>query len=92
MFQDDDGERDVTTYTVLILEKSSVQITELNPDTTYIFKVQALSPEGTAGSFSMEQEFHTLPSGTVQLFPNPLKCLSEMFDLLKHPSLRFLCS
>uniref|UniRef100_A0A8C7XVR4 receptor protein-tyrosine kinase n=1 Tax=Oryzias sinensis TaxID=183150 RepID=A0A8C7XVR4_9TELE len=56
-----EGERDVTTYTVRILDKSFVQITDLTPDTPYIFKVQALSPEGTPGSFSTEHEFHTSP-------------------------------
>uniref|UniRef100_A0A3Q1GD97 receptor protein-tyrosine kinase n=1 Tax=Acanthochromis polyacanthus TaxID=80966 RepID=A0A3Q1GD97_9TELE len=57
--KDDDSERDVTTYTVLILEKNSVQINDLTPDTTYMFRVQALSPEGNPGTYSVEQEFHT---------------------------------
>ncbi|XP_068449953.1 ephrin type-A receptor 2a [Clinocottus analis] len=59
--KDDEGERDVTTYTVLILEKSSVQINELTPDTSYMFRVQALSPEGNPGSYSGEHEFLTSP-------------------------------
>ncbi|TKS71303.1 Ephrin type-A receptor 2 [Collichthys lucidus] len=59
--KDDDGERDVTTYTVLILEKCSVQINDLIPDTTYMFRVQAMSPEGNQGSYSVEHEFHTSP-------------------------------
>lgn len=53
----------VTTYTVLVLEKDSVQISELSPSTVYLFKVQALSPEGNSGSYSLEQEFSTLPQG-----------------------------
>ncbi|XP_029007519.1 ephrin type-A receptor 2a [Betta splendens] len=57
--KDADGERDVTTYTVLILDKSSVQISDLSPDTTYVFRVQALGPEGNPGSYSAEHEFHT---------------------------------
>ncbi|XP_071374053.1 ephrin type-A receptor 2a isoform X1 [Centroberyx affinis] len=57
--KDDDNERDVTTYTVLVLEKSSVQINDLSPDTTYMFRVQALSPEGNPGSYSVEHEFQT---------------------------------
>ncbi|KAF7668510.1 hypothetical protein LDENG_00006960 [Lucifuga dentata] len=57
--KDDDNERDVTTYTVLILEKSSVQINDLSPDTAYMFRVQALSPEGNSGSYSIEHEFQT---------------------------------
>uniref|UniRef100_A0A671WFP1 receptor protein-tyrosine kinase n=1 Tax=Sparus aurata TaxID=8175 RepID=A0A671WFP1_SPAAU len=56
--------RDVTTYTVLILEKTSVQINDLTPDTTYMFRVQAMSPEGHPGSYSVEHEFHTSPLGT----------------------------
>lgn len=65
-WQDDDGERDVTTYRVLILEKSSVQITDLSPDTTYMFRVQAVSPEGAAGSYSPEHQFHTSPLGKIR--------------------------
>uniref|UniRef100_A0A672ZYD9 receptor protein-tyrosine kinase n=1 Tax=Sphaeramia orbicularis TaxID=375764 RepID=A0A672ZYD9_9TELE len=59
-----ENEKDVTTYTVLILEKSSVQINDLSPDTTYMFRVQAISPEGNPGSYSKEYEFHTSPLGT----------------------------
>uniref|UniRef100_A0A672ZUP2 receptor protein-tyrosine kinase n=1 Tax=Sphaeramia orbicularis TaxID=375764 RepID=A0A672ZUP2_9TELE len=62
--QEDENEKDVTTYTVLILEKSSVQINDLSPDTTYMFRVQAISPEGNPGSYSKEYEFHTSPLGT----------------------------
>lgn len=53
----------VTTYTVLVLEKNSVQISNLSPSTVYLFKVQALSSEGNSGSHSVEQEFSTLPQG-----------------------------
>ncbi|KAM4587998.1 ephrin type-A receptor 2a [Odontesthes bonariensis] len=65
--KDVDGERDVTTYTVLILEKSSVQINDLTPDTTYMFRVQALGPEGTPGSYSTEHEFNTSPLAEHQI-------------------------
>ncbi|XP_075997193.1 ephrin type-A receptor 2a [Genypterus blacodes] len=68
--KDDDNERDVTTYTVLILEKSSAQIMDLSPDTTYMFRVQALSPEGNPGSYSMEHEFQTLPLAESQIQNN----------------------
>ncbi|KAK7915991.1 hypothetical protein WMY93_011752 [Mugilogobius chulae] len=57
--KDDEGEKDVTTYTVLILEKNSVQINDLSPGTSYMFRVQVLSPEGNPSSYSMEHEFHT---------------------------------
>nr|XP_057932611.1 ephrin type-A receptor 2a isoform X2 [Doryrhamphus excisus] len=65
--KDGDGERDVTTYTVLILEKNSVHINDLTPDTTYMFKVQALGPEGSPGTYSMEYEFHTAPLAESQI-------------------------
>ncbi|TNN83959.1 Ephrin type-A receptor 2 [Liparis tanakae] len=68
--KDDEGERDVTTYTVLILEKGSVQINDLTPDTTYMFRVQALSPEGHPGSYSVEHEFLTAPLAESQIQNN----------------------
>lgn len=68
--KDDEGERDVTTYTVLILEKNSVQINDLTPDTTYMFRVQALSPEGNPGSYSVEHEFLTSPLAESQVQNN----------------------
>ncbi|XP_023686012.1 ephrin type-A receptor 2-like isoform X2 [Paramormyrops kingsleyae] len=59
--KENNSENDVTTYTVLVLEKSSVQISDLVPGTVYVFRVQALSPLGTPGVYSMEHEFETLP-------------------------------
>uniref|UniRef100_A0A8C7U060 receptor protein-tyrosine kinase n=1 Tax=Oncorhynchus mykiss TaxID=8022 RepID=A0A8C7U060_ONCMY len=59
-----DDNLDVTTYTVLILEKSSVQISELSPATAYLFRVKALSPEGSPGG-SLEDEFETLPDTVI---------------------------
>uniref|UniRef100_A0AAR2L7Z2 receptor protein-tyrosine kinase n=1 Tax=Pygocentrus nattereri TaxID=42514 RepID=A0AAR2L7Z2_PYGNA len=59
----DEEKNKVTTYTVLVLEKNSVQIIDLSPSTVYLFKVQALSPEGNPGSYSMEQEFSTPAEG-----------------------------
>uniref|UniRef100_A0A8C7XV14 receptor protein-tyrosine kinase n=1 Tax=Oryzias sinensis TaxID=183150 RepID=A0A8C7XV14_9TELE len=73
-----EGERDVTTYTVRILDKSFVQITDLTPDTPYIFKVQALSPEGTPGSFSTEHEFHTSPLAEPQIQNNSTAVLGAV--------------
>uniref|UniRef100_A0A3B3U131 receptor protein-tyrosine kinase n=1 Tax=Poecilia latipinna TaxID=48699 RepID=A0A3B3U131_9TELE len=56
---------DVTTYTVLILDKNSVLINDLTPDTTYVFRVLVkLSPEVMPGSYSKEQAFHTSALGT----------------------------
>lgn len=44
-----------------------MKINDLTPDTTYLFKVQAVGPDGNAGSYSVEHEFHTLPLGTNKL-------------------------
>jgi len=52
----------MTIYTVLILERTSVRISDLTPATTYLFRVQPLT-EGGAGGSSMEDEFETLPDG-----------------------------
>uniref|UniRef100_A0A674AEE7 receptor protein-tyrosine kinase n=1 Tax=Salmo trutta TaxID=8032 RepID=A0A674AEE7_SALTR len=54
--------RDVTTYTVLVLDKSTVQISDLSPNTAYVFRVQALSPEGNPGGYSMKHEIFTFKS------------------------------
>lgn len=54
----------MTTYTVLILEKNSIQITDLTPDTTYVVRVQVVGPEANPGSHSVEHAFHTSPLGT----------------------------
>ncbi|XP_034446511.1 ephrin type-A receptor 2 isoform X1 [Hippoglossus hippoglossus] len=50
---------DVTTYVVHMLEKNSVQISELAPGTAYLFRVQALSSDGSAGASSIEEQFET---------------------------------
>lgn len=63
-FQDDN--LGMTTYTVLKLEKNLVQVNELNPGTAYLFRVQAFTGEGGAGGSSMEEQFETLPEGTVE--------------------------
>ncbi|XP_023852501.1 ephrin type-A receptor 2-like isoform X1 [Salvelinus sp. IW2-2015] len=65
--KEDDSERDVTAYTVLVLDKSTVQISDLSPDTAYVFRVQALSPEGNPGGYSMKHEFKTLPIAESQV-------------------------
>uniref|UniRef100_A0A8D3B1U1 receptor protein-tyrosine kinase n=1 Tax=Scophthalmus maximus TaxID=52904 RepID=A0A8D3B1U1_SCOMX len=86
--------RDVTTYTVLISEKSSVQINDLTPNTTYMFRVQALSPEGSPGSYSVEHEFHTSPLGTtrtnLQLLKKPVCILLSPIVMVFLSSLRRL--
>ncbi|XP_037628893.1 ephrin type-A receptor 2 isoform X1 [Sebastes umbrosus] len=63
-----DDNLDVTTYIVLILEKNSVQINDLTPGTAYLFRVQALSSDGSPGGSSMEEQFETSPEGP--LTPN----------------------
>uniref|UniRef100_A0A8C2INM6 receptor protein-tyrosine kinase n=1 Tax=Cyprinus carpio TaxID=7962 RepID=A0A8C2INM6_CYPCA len=52
---------DVTTYTVLVLEKNSVQINDLLPGTKYVFRVHTLTAEGHPSSHNAELEFETLP-------------------------------
>ncbi|XP_077369731.1 ephrin type-A receptor 2 [Festucalex cinctus] len=54
-----DDNLDMTTYTVLILEKSSVQISDLAPGTAYLFRVQALGSDGSPGGSSVEEQFET---------------------------------
>lgn len=44
-----------------------MKINDLTPDTTYLFKVQAVGPDGNAGSYSVEHEFHTSPLGSNKL-------------------------
>lgn len=53
----------MTTYTVLILEKNSVQITDLVPDTTYVVRVQVAGREANPASRGAEHDFHTSPLG-----------------------------
>uniref|UniRef100_A0A673GFD3 receptor protein-tyrosine kinase n=1 Tax=Sinocyclocheilus rhinocerous TaxID=307959 RepID=A0A673GFD3_9TELE len=61
--KEDPGELDVTTYTVLVLEKNSVQINDLLPETKYVFRVHTLTAEGHPSSHSAELEFETLALG-----------------------------
>ena len=56
----------MTTYTVLILDRTSVQVNDLSPATTYLFRVQPIS-EGGAGGSSIEDEFKTLADGNANL-------------------------
>ncbi|XP_068170961.1 ephrin type-A receptor 2a [Antennarius striatus] len=80
--KDDDVDRDVTTYTVLILEKTSVQINDLTPDTTYMFRVQAISLEGNPGSYSLEHEFHTSPLAESQVQNNTTLVMAVVFGIV----------
>lgn len=63
--QDGEGETfsSGTTYTVLILENTSVQISDLSPATVYLFRVQALNADGSPSTDVMEHEFTTMPEG-----------------------------
>uniref|UniRef100_A0A8C9X0C9 receptor protein-tyrosine kinase n=1 Tax=Sander lucioperca TaxID=283035 RepID=A0A8C9X0C9_SANLU len=58
-FRKKDDNLDMTTYIVLILEKNSVQINDLAPGTAYLFRVQALSSDGSPGGSSIEEQFET---------------------------------
>ncbi|XP_053704767.1 ephrin type-A receptor 2 isoform X2 [Synchiropus splendidus] len=59
-----DDNLDATTYIVRILEKTSVQIFELSPGTSYLFRVQALTSDGSPGGSSIEEQFETSSDGT----------------------------
>uniref|UniRef100_A0A674N2L6 receptor protein-tyrosine kinase n=1 Tax=Takifugu rubripes TaxID=31033 RepID=A0A674N2L6_TAKRU len=82
VLQDDDGERDVTTYTVLILEKNSVQIADLTPDTTYIVRVQVLGSEVNPGSHSVEHEFQTSPLAESQIQNKSTLVMGAVFGIM----------
>uniref|UniRef100_A0A3P9ILI0 receptor protein-tyrosine kinase n=1 Tax=Oryzias latipes TaxID=8090 RepID=A0A3P9ILI0_ORYLA len=55
-----DDNLDKTTYIWLKLEKNYAQIKDLVPATAYLFRVQALSSDGSRGGFSQEEQFETL--------------------------------
>lgn len=69
----------MTTYTVLLLEKNSVQIHELAPGTAYLFRVQALSSDESPGGSSMEEQFETLIEGMSGGKTPSKRVASEMF-------------
>nr|XP_020468278.1 ephrin type-A receptor 2 isoform X1 [Monopterus albus] len=49
------------TYSVLVLENTSVQIKNLAPDTAYLIKVQTLGSNSSPGGSSLEEQFETSP-------------------------------
>ncbi|XP_043531668.1 ephrin type-A receptor 2 isoform X1 [Chiloscyllium plagiosum] len=51
---------DQQSYTVLRSDNNFVKVTNLQPGTVYVFRVQALMPSGT-GFYSETHEFQTLP-------------------------------
>uniref|UniRef100_A0A8C9X608 receptor protein-tyrosine kinase n=1 Tax=Sander lucioperca TaxID=283035 RepID=A0A8C9X608_SANLU len=69
-----DDNLDMTTYIVLILEKNSVQINDLAPGTAYLFRVQALSSDGSPGGSSIEEQFETSSEGTEEKHHGKNKC------------------
>uniref|UniRef100_A0A8C9RGC8 receptor protein-tyrosine kinase n=1 Tax=Scleropages formosus TaxID=113540 RepID=A0A8C9RGC8_SCLFO len=88
--KDDANENAITTYTVLVLEKSSVQISDLAPGTVYVFRVRALSPEGNPLGYSTEHEFATLPEG--KHWMDAQVCIFISTSLPCHPECRDLPS
>lgn len=75
VLQEKDSEKDITSYTVLVLEKNSVEISDLTPATAYLFRVQAQNPEGGAGTDSEDFKFETLPEGEGNVrYESPLRC------------------
>lgn len=73
---------DVTTYTVLVLEKNSVQINDLLPGTKYVFRVHTLTAEGHPSSHNAELEFETLPLG---------KCVQMLMWVFRFSLLMLSC-
>ena len=61
--QEENSEQEFTTYTVLVLERNSVQLNDLTPGSKYVFRVQTLTQEGHPSSTSMEYVYETLPIG-----------------------------
>lgn len=76
----------MTTYIVLLLEKNSVQITDLTPDSTYVVRVQVVGPEVNPGSHSVEHVFHTSPLGTNMKLIDFFFC---SFSVNVHPSHKY---
>ncbi|XP_056449496.1 ephrin type-A receptor 2 [Gadus chalcogrammus] len=67
-----DENLNMTTYTVLVLDRTSVRVSDLAPATTYLFRVQPIT-EGGAGGASIEDEFKTMadaeaPNYTTAIF------------------------
>uniref|UniRef100_A0A8C7WM38 receptor protein-tyrosine kinase n=1 Tax=Oryzias sinensis TaxID=183150 RepID=A0A8C7WM38_9TELE len=60
-----DDNLDKTTYIVPKLEKNYAQIKDLAPATAYLFRVQALSSDGSRGGFSQEEQFETLSEAVI---------------------------
>uniref|UniRef100_A0A8C7WM45 receptor protein-tyrosine kinase n=1 Tax=Oryzias sinensis TaxID=183150 RepID=A0A8C7WM45_9TELE len=60
-----DDNLDKTTYIVPKLEKNYAQIKDLAPATAYLFRVQALSSDGSRGGFSQEEQFETLSEASM---------------------------
>ncbi|KAM9342711.1 ephrin type-A receptor 2 [Pholidichthys leucotaenia] len=58
-----DDNQDFRTIIVLILEKNSVQISDLSPGTAYLFKVQVVGTDNSPGGSSVEEQFETLSDG-----------------------------
>lgn len=54
----------MTMYTVLQLEKNSVQINDLVPGTAYLFRVQTLGSDSNQGGSSIEEQYETSSEGT----------------------------
>ncbi|XP_075882599.1 ephrin type-A receptor 2 isoform X2 [Nelusetta ayraudi] len=67
-----DDNLDVTTYVVHILEKNSVQISELAPGTVYLFRVQALGSDGNPGGSGVEEVFETSREGSLTQNPTAI--------------------
>lgn len=68
----------MTTYIVHILEKNFVQIPDLTPGTVYLFRVQALSSDGSPGGSSMEEQFETSIGGKGEKHQDKINNIKKM--------------
>ncbi|KAG5274306.1 hypothetical protein AALO_G00134630 [Alosa alosa] len=59
--KEDSSEQEFTTYTVLVLDRNSVQLNDLTPGSKYVFRVQTLTQDGHPSSTSLEYLYETLP-------------------------------
>ncbi|XP_008316669.1 ephrin type-A receptor 2 isoform X4 [Cynoglossus semilaevis] len=84
-YRKNDETLDGTTYIVHRFEKNSVQINDLTPGTVYLFRVQALGTDGSAGGSILEEHFetssegHLAPNNTAIIFISAIGAAAMLF-------------
>ncbi|KAL2091476.1 hypothetical protein ACEWY4_013739 [Coilia grayii] len=64
--KEENNDHEFITYTVLVLDRNSVQLSDLSPGSKYVFRVQTLTQEGHPSSTSLEYLYETLPIAEYQ--------------------------